>query len=35
MAPFEAEMEALQDALREILQGHKSPLEAMNEAQRK
>jgi multiple sugar transport system substrate-binding protein len=35
LAPFEAEMEVLGEALREILQGHKSPLEAMTEAQRK
>jgi ABC-type glycerol-3-phosphate transport system substrate-binding protein len=31
MAPFESDMEAFNDALRDILQGHKSPLEAMDE----
>jgi ABC-type glycerol-3-phosphate transport system substrate-binding protein len=35
MAPFESEMEAFNEALRDILQGHKSPLEAMDELQRR
>ena len=35
MAPFESQMEAFEEALRDILQGHKTPLEAMSEAQKK
>jgi hypothetical protein len=34
MGQFEGAMEAFADALRDILQGHATPLEAMSEAQR-
>jgi hypothetical protein len=35
LGQFEGAMEAFTDALRDILQGHKTPLEAMDEAQQK